>query len=119
MEAKLESQIRKEIMLALGSRRDVRIWNNNTGRLIDSTGRQVSYGLCVGSSDLIGILSDGRFLALEVKRPGGKPTNEQVVFLEIIKKFGGVAGIVTSVAEAQRVVDDALRKEPANETSET
>lgn len=62
-------------------------------------------GLCVGSADLIGMLApQGRFLALEVKRPGEKPTREQELFLELVRKSGGVAAVVHSVEEALAVV---------------
>lgn len=67
------------------------------------------YGLCVGSADLIGMLApQGRFLALEVKRPGEKPTKEQELFLELVRKSGGVAAVVTSVEEALAVVGDGM-----------
>ena len=37
-----------------------------------------------GCSDIIGQLKDGRFLAVEVKRPGSGPTNDQHDFLELV-----------------------------------
>jgi hypothetical protein len=55
--------------------------------------------LCVGSSDLIGITATGRFLAIEVKRPGNKPTPEQRAFIAFVRSFGGVAGVCHSVEE--------------------
>jgi hypothetical protein len=33
----------------------VRLWRNNVGALRDERGRLVTYGLCKGSSDLIGL----------------------------------------------------------------
>lgn len=74
------------------------VWRNNTGALKDQNGRLVKYGLCVGSSDLIGIYQ-GRFLAMEVKVPGKKPRPEQITFINAIIKAGGIAGVVTSRAD--------------------
>lgn len=74
------------------------LWRQNTGCLQDKTGRWIKYGLCVGSSDLIGIYK-GRFLAVEVKVPGKRPTSEQLNFIDVVNKAGGIAAWVTSVEE--------------------
>jgi len=44
-----------------------------------------------GCSDVIGQLRDGRFLAVEVKAPTGKPSTEQSLFLARINQAGGLA----------------------------
>ena len=46
-----------------------------------------------GVSDIIGQLRDGRFFALEVKRPGELLTNEQAEFLRMVEECGGVSGV--------------------------
>ena len=48
---------------------------------------------------------DGRFVAFEVKRPGGKPTALQTITLGRIRASGGVAEMVTSAQQAQAVLD--------------
>lgn len=66
--------------------------------------RQIRYGLCVGSSDLIGWrVGTGQFVALEVKRPGLLPTPEQAVFLRNVRAGGGLAAVVHSPEEALSV----------------
>ena len=45
-----------------------------------------------GVSDIIGVYK-GKFLAIEVKRPGGQLTEHQKYFLDSIKIYGGI-GIV-------------------------
>jgi hypothetical protein len=91
--------------VALGKLPHVVLWRNNTGTFRTESGGMMRTGLCVGSADLIGILAPmGRFLALEVKRPGEKPTKEQELFLELVRKSGGVAAVVHSVEEALAVV---------------
>ena len=57
-----------------------------------------------GISDILGILSDGRFLAIEVKSKTGRPTKEQLTFIENINKRGGVAFVARSIQE----VDEKL-----------
>ena len=51
-----EHEIQQRIRLACG-RGAVRLWRNNTGALVDQQGRFVRFGLCKGSSDLIGLRS--------------------------------------------------------------
>jgi penicillin-binding protein-related factor A (putative recombinase) len=56
-----------------------------------------------GTSDILGILKDGRFLAIEVKRPSTKKqtTPHQRNFLEQINKNGGVGFVATSIKEVE------------------
>ena len=52
-----------------------------------------------GWSDIIGITRDGRFLAVEVKKPGKTRTPEQIEFQEKIVRAGGVAIVAESLVE--------------------
>jgi hypothetical protein len=61
-----------------------------------------------GTPDVIGWLRDGRFLGIEVKRPGEKPTEIQEECRRRIIAAGGVAAIVRAVAEAVAVVRRAI-----------
>lgn len=54
-----------------------------------------------GVSDLIGCTKYGRFIAIEVKRPGEKPTKEQTHFLNRIRDNGGIAILAYSVEEVR------------------
>ena len=90
-----EQDILSLIRLAL-SERGIISWRNNTGALKDKDGRLIRYGLCPGSSDIIGIMPDGRFLAIEVKKPGKNPTPEQLNFIEAVRRHGGIASVVHS-----------------------
>ena len=63
-----ETRLVKEILLDLGNEPDLILWRNNTGKLADVNGRWVTYGLAVGSSDIIGVLAPwGRLFCLEPK----------------------------------------------------
>lgn len=98
-----EANLQKEIMLAV-SKSGAIVWRQNTGALPDKNGRLVQFGLCKGSSDLIGICPDGRFLALEIKGLRGKPTDAQLRFIEAVKRKGGRAGVCWSVKDALDVL---------------
>lgn len=81
------------------------LFRNNTGKLQDKNGRWVEFGLFIGSPDLIGWRkSDGRFVGIEVKMPGKRPTSEQINFITAIKYAGGCAGIATNVEEARNII---------------
>jgi hypothetical protein len=105
--APLEAEVQKEILLAapsVGSR----LLRNNVGVLKDVTGRHVSYGVGGnGGSDLIGWTAiDGLavFTAVEVKRKGKKPTDEQLAFVAAVKAAGGIGVIAYSVDDFKAAV---------------
>jgi hypothetical protein len=54
-----------------------------------------------GSADILGILPDGKFLAIEAKAPTGKLRDEQVEFLDTINKNHGVAGMAKSIDDVE------------------
>jgi hypothetical protein len=110
-----EHEIQQRIRLACG-RGAVRLWRNNTGALVDQQGRFVRFGLCKGSSDLIGLRSVvvttemvgqriAQFVALEIKAPQGVVSPEQQAFLRLVQELGGVASVCRSIEQAQAVLD--------------
>lgn len=52
-----------------------------------------------GRADLEGQLANGRYFALEVKKPGEKPTAVQAAFLDAVRGGGGIAGVVHGYAD--------------------
>ena len=100
--AKSERDIQAAIMLAL-SKAGCLCWRNNTGVLPDSRGIPVRFGLCPGSSDLIGIGPDGVFVAIEVKTATGKATDAQLRFIDAVRARGGRAGIARSPEDAIKI----------------
>lgn len=91
------------IRAALCAIEGVRVWRNNVG--VD-TMRGIRYGLGVGSPDLVGI-AWGRFVGLEVKTPTGRVSKEQTMWLDMVRRFGGVAGVARSVEDAIAIVEEA------------
>lgn len=63
-----------------------------------------------GIPDILGV-ANGRMVALEVKRPGGKPTRIQQYRIDKLRQLGAVAGIVTSIADVQKLLQEQTDKE--------
>ena len=79
---------------------------NNSGVARFNDGRPVRFGLCnesaetnrnFKSSDLIGIGNDGRFIAVEVKRPQGRRPAAQKRYIDLVRKYGGVGFFVETL----------------------
>jgi hypothetical protein len=109
-----EHEIQQRIRLACG-RGPVRLWRNNTGALVDQQGRFVRFGLCKGSSDLIGLRSVvvtpelvgqriAQFVALEIKTDCGTVSPEQRAFLQLVQQLGGLGAVCRSIEQAQAVL---------------
>ncbi len=110
-----EAPIMRAVMLAIGARPDTRIFRNNVGLAVFPDGRRVAYGLVPGSSDLIGWrtlligpehvgIQLAQFVAIEVKGPKGRTEDAQQKFLHAVAAAGGVAGIVRTVEDAERII---------------
>ena len=108
-----ETQLSRAIRERLALEPGVLLWRNNSGKLQDLRKRWVTFGLGVGSADLIGVVDCpaigsscpvpvgcARFFALEVKLPGKSPTMEQECWATAVRKIGGFATVVRSVDEA-------------------
>ena len=94
------------------------LFKNNVGKLRDERGNLVTFGLCKGSSDLIGwtpitITPDmvgskiAVFTAVEVKKNKfGKyrATKEQKHFISAVKANGGMAGVADCNADLERIL---------------
>jgi hypothetical protein len=71
-------------------------WRNNSGAMKTDRGF-VRFGL-PGSSDILGVCPDGRFLAVECKAPvTGRLSKAQKWFLDKVNELGGVGIVVDSV----------------------
>lgn len=82
-------------------------WKNNTTGVYDekrgcyrSTKNKWAIN---GVSDILGI-RNGRLLAIEVKTPSGKVTQEQQQFIDRVNKEGGIAGVARSIADARAIL---------------
>ncbi|MBQ6712466.1 MAG: VRR-NUC domain-containing protein [Selenomonadales bacterium] len=78
------------------------VFRVNVAKVRLPDGRFFKTGLPRGFSDLFAV-KDGRAYFIEVKTGNNKPTQEQLNFIEQMKKKGCTAGVVWSVREAERL----------------
>ena len=69
-----------------------------------------------GVSDIIGVLPDGRFLGIEVKRAGNVPSDDQRAFLDAVTRRGGLALLIYDVADLISILDRELDSASAPRT---
>ena len=89
-----ESTIVASILVYLRGRGDCFCWKEHGGMYSTA-----------GLPDIICCI-DGRFVSFEVKTSVGKLSRLQMATIRKIRKMGGVAEKVTSVAEVRRVLHD-------------
>ena len=101
----LEKHIQAQILHYLALK-NVFHWRNNTGGATyqGKNGKKsfVRFGQ-PGMSDILGIYK-GKFLAIEVKRPGGKVTELQKKFLEAIESNDGIAILAYDLDDVKKVI---------------
>lgn len=111
-----ETQLLSRLLIR-ASELGLRLFRNNTGMLRDANGRPVRYGLCVGSSDLIGWTpvtvtpamvgtTVAVFTAMEAKVARNTTTEAQGHFLDVVREAGGVALIARQVSD----IDSAVQR---------
>ena len=71
-------------------------------------GRFIRFGWR-GCSDVLGMMRDGRLLAVECKAPTGKLRTEQAEFLSLVRRFGGVAFVARSCLDVTRELNNLLQ----------
>lgn len=57
-----------------------------------------------GTSDLIACSPDGVFIAIEMKKPGEKPSKQQKRFVKEVLARGGIALVITSEQELKEAL---------------
>jgi hypothetical protein len=107
-----EADILRAIMQLLKRHPKVaQCWRQNSGtfqeRNRDGSVRYIRANTQRGMSDIMGVLKDGRTLAIEVKSRTGRMRPGQEEFLQTIRSAGGVAGVVRSVDDAVRLLEGA------------
>ena len=80
-----------------------RAWANHTGVARSMDGKRIiRYGL-VGSADVLGI-SNGRFIAAEIKIGKDKQRAEQIAFQKMIETNGGLYFLIRSEDDIKKMV---------------
>lgn len=63
-----------------------------------------------GVSDILGILPGGRLVAVECKRAGNMPSNDQRDFLDAVNRRGGLGLVVYDAIDLEEIIDRELRR---------
>lgn len=94
-----ENKVQKEVLNYL-LRNGVYCWrNNNTAQYDAKLGMYRAFNGKKGVGDILGILSDGRFLSVECKSSTGKASPDQILFVKRCALLGGLCVVVHSLEE--------------------
>lgn len=80
------------------------VWKQNQGGMTGTHNgktRFTRFAHVDGISDIIGISPSGRFIGVECKQPGKKPTAKQHAFLTAIAANGGLAIVAHDLVELE------------------
>lgn len=120
---KLERNVKAEIEAEIGAEPDLLLLRNTVGQVKyydgDGNERRVTYGLGVGSPDLVGILTVppragglggvGVWFCLEIKAEEGDPSETQAETIPVWIRFGALVYVVKSAREARSALEHARR----------
>ena len=103
---RLESDSLTEVLQALRTHNTVAwVRRQNTGAA-KVGGRFIKLGWA-GCTDLLGMMKDGRLIAVECKRPkGGTLSIELAYFISMVNQFGGCAFIANSAIDVLKNLGD-------------
>jgi hypothetical protein len=98
-----EADVQRAVLKVLKMHPSVAWAERFNSRVVDVTDARSKTGVrpmrmaFKGCSDVLGQLKDGRLMAIECKRPGGKLTDEQAAFLTTVNAHGGLGIVADSV----------------------
>lgn len=87
--------------------RGIWAWRQNSGAFegeYKGKKRFMRFGI-KGMSDILGVMPDGRFLAIECKVKPNKPTPDQLEFLGNVKRRGGVACLCWNIDDVMDAIN--------------
>lgn len=106
-----ESVLMDRIRLVLGREQAAVWWRNNTGVAQTGNGYIVRYGLGNGSADLVGLFR-GHFVAVEIKTPTGRQSDDQRRWQSLVESKGGFYAIVRSEDDARALLAELHARWP-------
>ena len=105
-----ETDIKRATIDALNATGLCLVWSTPSGH-IQVRGGWMSLAP-EGTPDVTGIARDGRFIGIEIKKPGGRTNkaraDKQAKFQGHIARLGGISGQVESAAEAVTILLNAI-----------
>jgi hypothetical protein len=99
---RLETDIQKSILAYLSLFGF--FWKARTTGLWDAKRKIFRTSMMKGVSDIVGVLRGGRFMSVEVKRPGHEPTPHQILFMQRVRAAGGIAIVASSVENVSHIL---------------
>lgn len=106
-----EQEIQKTIIDYLRLKHYVVFKHHSTGSTIrDSKPVFFKYG-DRGIADIIACSTKGTFVAVEVKKKGGKPSPEQLDFLERVNRAGGLGILAYDLETVVTKVEELARRD--------
>ena len=109
---KIHNELVNKVLVYLHSNNYGRFWSNSTGAIKSISGHFQRYGL-IGSSDIIGISSDGTFVGIEIKTNSGRMSKHQQNFKKMIEKHNGIYILVHDEINKEEL-DGRLRAKETN-----
>jgi len=91
-----ESDLKKAILQYLKMKRCLAFLVPTVGIYDSKIGRRRKAPL-KGIADIVGMTENGRFIAIEAKKKGGKNRPEQKLFLEEVRRHNGIGIIAYSI----------------------
>lgn len=80
----------------------VMAWRNNTTGVYDPSSKRFRSNHSInGVADILGVLPDGRLLAVECKGTGGRVSEDQRFFLDGVRKSKGMAVVAYSIGDLE------------------
>lgn len=91
----MSEKVIENLILEYLQMRNVFAWKNNTMGVYDKNRgtyrKNMNKYAINGVADILGVLPNGRMLAIEVKTPSGRVSPKQQKFLDRVNKEGGLA----------------------------
>ncbi len=99
--SKAHQQLVDELLLAFGSKPYIRVRTRKVGVAIPlNSNHPIQFGI-VGETDIDGLVAPwGFYLAIEVKTGSGKLNKYQIIYRDMVIKFGGIYIEARSVDQA-------------------
>lgn len=106
--AATEAQILKSILKYLALRKEVAWAGRFNSGMFAEEDRFIQANSVRGCSDIIGQLTNGKILCLEVKSKTGRIAPHQQAFIDRVNENHGIAAIVRSIEDVQIILDKDL-----------
>ena len=98
-----EKDIQKQILEFLDFKR-ILAYRQNSGAFVDKAKHFYRFASIDGLPDIVAIIG-GRYIAIEVKKPGGKMRDSQKTFREALEESGGLYWLFDSLDVAVDTID--------------